>query len=126
MKVLQIIDTAYRATIEEQDDTVVWITHAMAGAGGDFDVLLSGNAVNYSVKGQNAEGLSFGNWQQTQPPKLSRDIAGLMEKGIDVYLIAEDAEELGLRGSDQLHGVRTVSRAELPRLFENYERVWRW
>ena len=36
MKTLQIIRTAYRATIEEQDDTVVWITRAMRGAGAEL------------------------------------------------------------------------------------------
>ena len=126
MKILQIINTAYRATIEEQDDTIIWLTHAMAGAGGDFDVVLCGNAVNYTAKHQNAEGLAFGDWRQTQPPRIARDIAGLIAKDVNVYVVAEDADDMRLDNSELIDGTRRITRSELADLLEEYDQIWRW
>ena len=96
MKALQVIETAYRCNIEEQDDPAVWITHAMKGAGGDLSVLLQGNGVAYAVKGQDASGLSFGGRKQTHPPDIAGDVAKLVGKGIDVYVVRDDAAERGI------------------------------
>jgi sulfur relay (sulfurtransferase) DsrF/TusC family protein len=126
MKALNIIECAYRATIEEQDDTIVWLTHAMKGAGADLDVLLRGNAVNYAVKGQDASGLSFGDWSQAQPPRLDDDIAGLIGKGVEVYIVAEDLAERGIADGDLIDGVKSVGRAGIPGLLGGYDQVWNW
>jgi sulfur relay (sulfurtransferase) DsrF/TusC family protein len=125
-KVLSIIETAYRATLEEQDDTVVWITHALKGANADIDVLLRGNAVNYAVRGQDASGLSFGEKRQTQPPRLDEDVAKLAQKGVKVFLVAEDLADRGLGRADLIGGIDTVSRSALPKLFGGYDQVWHW
>ena len=126
MKTLQILSSAYRATAEEQDDTILWFTQAMAGAGGEFSVLLSGNAVNYAVSGQDASGLRIGDWEQSQPPRLARDIQQLLDKGIDVYLLADDAIERGLADDKLIAGTRRLKRAELPDFLNDFARVWSW
>ena len=126
MKALNIIESAYRATIEEQDDTIVWLTHAMKGAGADLAVLLRGNAVNYAALGQDAAGLAFGGWRQTQPPRIGDDITSLVAKGVAVYVVAEDLAERGLGPSDILNGVERVGRDGLPKLLGSYDQVWHW
>ena len=125
-KVLQIIESGYRCTLEEQDDPAVWITQAMKGAGADLHVLLRGTAVNYAVKGQDASGLSFGARAQTQPPRIDEDVAKLVEKGIDVYFVEDDAAERGLERSDLVAGLKPVSRTGLAKLVAGYDQIWHW
>lgn len=126
MKVLQMIESAYRATVEEQDDTIVWLTHAIKAAGGELSVLLLGNAVNYAVRGQDASGLAFGAWQQAAPPRLADDVAALVAKGVDVYLVKEDADERGLGNAELIAGMRRVPRAGVPALMDAHDQVWHW
>ncbi len=126
MKALNIIETAYRATLEEQDDTVVWLTHAMTGAGADLDVLLRGNAVNYAVKGQDASGLSFGARTHKNSAHLADDVAGLIGKGVEVYIVADDLADRGLGDGDLIDGLKRVSRADIPGLLGAYDQVWHW
>jgi sulfur relay (sulfurtransferase) DsrF/TusC family protein len=126
MKVLSIVESAYRATVEEQDDTIVWLTHAMKGAGAAVDVVLRGDAVNYAVRGQDASGLSFGGWRQTEPPRLDQQIASLVAKGVAVFALARDLTERGLTQPDLLPGVQPLELAALAELMPRYDRVWHW
>ena len=126
MKALNVIGTAYRGTLEEQDDTIVWITHAMKGAGADLDVLLRGSAVNYASKAQEVLPLSFGDKTQKNAPHIAEDVLGLIGKGIAVYIIDEDIAEQGLDDDDLIDGLTRVKHAELPKLLDGYDHVWAW
>ena len=126
MKALNIVEAAYRGTLEEQDDTIVWLTHAMKGAGADLALLLRGNAVNYATRGQDASGLVIGGVPQTHPPDLAGDVAALIPKGVDVYVVEEDLADRGIEPGDVIDGLKKVSRGGLARLIGDFDQVWHW
>ena len=126
MKVLQVIQSAYRCTIEEQDDPVVWFIQVLESIGGDVDIVLRANAVNYAVKGQVVEWLSFGEWKQSFPAQLDKDLQQCLDKGVKVYAISEDISKRGIPEGKLLEGIEKISFQELPSLFDQYEQVWHW
>jgi sulfur transfer complex TusBCD TusB component (DsrH family) len=124
-KTLHIVDAAYRANIEEQDDPSLWFAAALQGAGANLAVLLQGNAVNYAVRGQSASGLVFGAKHQSQPPDPAADLARLIGKGVEVYVVADDVAERGLEGTELIEGIRPVARSRVPSLVVEHKRIWR-
>lgn len=125
-RVLSIIESAYRGTLEEQDDTIVWLTHAMKGAGADLAVLLRGNAVNYVVRGQDASGLAFGERRQANSPRIDEDVAKLAGKGVEVFVVEEDLAERGVERGETIEGVKLLPRERIARLVGSYDQVWHW
>jgi hypothetical protein len=123
---LHIVDGAYRATLEEQDDPVVWLCHAMRGAGAELDVLLSGNAVVYGVRAQGCEPLEIGGRRQRRAPDLAGDLARLQARQASCFYVEEDAAERGIEPGALLDGLVPVSRAKLATLFDGYAQVHRW
>jgi sulfur transfer complex TusBCD TusB component (DsrH family) len=126
-KTLNIVESAYRAVMEEQDDTILWLLAAMQGAGAEHTVVLRANAVSYAVKGQGASGLAVGEWQQTNAPKMDRDVLDLIEKRkMPVFVVEEDLAERGIERSELLAEVKLVSRGALPKLCAEYPIVNHW
>ncbi len=125
-KILSIVETAYRATIEEQDDTILWISQMLKNAGADITLLLRANAVNYAIKGQDASGLAFGDIKMKHPPEIDKDVERMIDKGIPVYLVQEDAEDRGLSNGNLIAGIKKISRSGLPALFDQHDQVWHW
>lgn len=125
-KYLAVIEGAYRATLEEQDDPAIWLTHSLRGAGADIHLLLRGAAVNYLARGQDASGLKFGDKAQTQPPRIDRDLQSLLAKGGQIYYVEDDADTRGLRKDEILEGPRPVRAGELPNLFGGFAQVFHW
>lgn len=125
-KILNIVETGYRATLEEQDDTILWLSHMLKNAGADISILLRANAVNYAVRGQDASGLSFGEIKMTHPPEIDKDVEKLIEKGVPIYLVEEDAIERGLSDGDLISAIKKVRRQDLPELIDEHDQVWHW
>jgi hypothetical protein len=125
-RILNIVATAYRATLEEQDDTILWLTRALKNAGAETGLLLRGDAVSYLVKGHEIGRISFGSKRLAHPPQLDRDIASVVASGTPVFAVAEDLQVLGVRHEPHVEGVRVLACADLPKLFEQYEQVWQW
>lgn len=125
-KILNIVETPYRGTLEEQDDTILWLTHALKNAGADISLLLRASAVNYALKDQDASGLAFGEIRMAHPPEIDKDLDKMIQKGVTVYVVSEDAKELGLSDDDLIGGVERISRDDLPELLDRYDQVWHW
>jgi hypothetical protein len=126
MRTLQILEVAYRATLEEQDDPVLWLAGALQAQGAAQDVLLAGSSVAYAVRGQNASGLVFGARPQSQPPRLEEDLARLADRGAALYVVEEDLVARGIGREELVRQVVVVRRAALPGLLRGYARVWSW
>jgi sulfur relay (sulfurtransferase) DsrF/TusC family protein len=125
-KILQIVENAYRATLEEQDDPVLWLATSLRGNGVDLDVLLRGNAVNYLVQAQDASGLQLGERRQTQPPRLADDVRRLLDKGVTVYYVEDDVRRRGLERAELIERAQPVAAHALPELIADYQQVWQW
>ena len=125
-KILSIVERAYHGTIEEQDDTILWLSHMIKNAGTDISVLLRGNAVNYGVMGQDASGLSFGDVKMEVPPTLDTDVANLVAAAVPTYIVSEDLEDRGIQRTELAQGLTVISRSELADLYDSHDSIWHW
>jgi len=126
MNVLQVIDQAFRTTVEEQDDTILWLTQSMRGAGADLTVLLSGHGVHYAVQARRQPALVLGDWKQSEPAEIHHDIRRLVDAGVPVYAVRDDIEERGLQPSTVQHGVTLIGRQDTAALYEQADQIWQW
>ena len=125
-KILCVVETPYRGTLEEQDDATLWLTHALKKAGSEMGVLLRGNAVNYAVASQDPAGVVIGKLSIEHPCYPNKDLIKMKEAGIPVRVVREDVEERGISVESLVKDFELISGSELPNLFSQYDQIWHW
>ena len=124
--ILNIVERAYQGTLEEQDDQALWLIHALKNAGTESAVLLRGPATAYAVRDQSVEQLHIGGVKMGHPPRLDQDLKKLIEKGVPVYAVREDAEKRGIATAAAVPEVQWIPRGEVARLFIEAGRIFAW
>ena len=123
---LCICEQGYRASVEEQDDTVIWMTHMLQKNGVKTALLLRSSATNYANLGQQSVGVQFGDWKQAHPADFPRDLARYRADGGVVFVLKEDVASYGLSETDLVEGVAIISRASVAGLVSEYDQISFW
>ena len=125
-KILSIINTAYRATLEEQDDAALWFNHACVLAGADIDILLTGNAVNYAIKTDDISPLTIGKREVSHPSHFGKGLTEFQSCDQKVFYLEEDLLQRGISLNQLVKPFYGVKKKDLSNLVDSYDMVWRW
>lgn len=131
MRVLQVLDQAFRTVVEEQDETILWLIQSMLkpaseDTNNELMLLLTDNAVQYAYQKDPQPSLKIGDWQQSEPADIKRDIKNLLHRGVRIYIVYEDVKERGLDLLSITDGIEIINRDNLPKIYRYVDQVWHW
>ena len=94
--------------------------------GHQMTILLSEDAVNYAVRGQDGTGISIAGGTVQPGFLIETDLQSVQDSKIPVYAVREDLEERGLSEGELVTGVQVIRRGEYGKFIDQFDTVWNW
>ena len=89
-------------------------------------LLLSEDAVNYAVRGQDGTGIKIAGGTVQPGFLIETDLQSLQASNIPVYAVKDDLEERGLSERDLISGVKILRKDEFGKFVDQFDTVWNW
>lgn len=124
-KILSVLRHTEYGNLEDSDIGLFASAFAPV-AGSKMTILLTEDAVNYGVRGQEGTGIEIAGAAVQPGFLIETDVQSVQQAGIPVYALREDVEERGISPSDLIPGIQLLARREYGRFIDRFDTVWNW
>ena len=94
--------------------------------GNQMTILLSEDAVNYAVRGQDGTGIKIAGGTVQPGFLIEMDLQSVQDSKVPVYAVREDLDERGLSEGELVTGVKLIRRGEFGKFIDQFDTVWNW
>lgn len=106
MRVLQVVEAYADAGAH------AWLRHTHHAAPAHPHVLLQHDAVRFALLAPAGDD--------------ALDVTTLIELGVAIYVVSDDAAERGIAPSALAPRVQLIARADVPELYAAHDQIWLW
>ncbi len=124
-KILSVLAHTEYGNLEDSDIGLFASAFAPV-TGHEMTMLLTEDAVNYAVRGQDGTGIKIAGGTVQPGFLIETDIQSVQASNIPVYALREDLEARGIAEGELVSGVKLMSRRELGRFVDRFDTVWNW
>jgi sulfur relay (sulfurtransferase) DsrF/TusC family protein len=124
-KILSVLSHTEYGNLEDSDIGLFASAFAPV-TGNEMAVLLTEDAVNYAVRGQDGTGIHIAGGTVQPGFLIETDIRSVQSSNIPVYAFREDLAERGIDERELVPGIKLMGRQELGRFVDRFDTVWNW
>ena len=123
--ILSVLSHTEYGNLEDSDIGLFASAFAPA-TGNQMTILLSEDAVNYALRGQDGTGIKIAGGTVQPGFLIETDIQSVQDSKIPVYALREDLAERGIAEGDLVKGVKLLGRNEFGKFVDQFDSVWNW
>lgn len=124
-KILSVLSHTEYGNLEDSDIGLFASAFAPVTSN-QMTLLLSEDAVNYAVRGQDGTGIKIAGGTVQPGFLIETDLQSLQDSRIPVYAVKDDLEERGLSERDLISGVKILRKDEFGKFVDQFDTVWNW